>query len=653
MQTIGGGGMANVYLAEDTILKRKVAIKVLRLEYANDDEFIARFHREAHSATSLSHPNIVNIYDVGEEDGIYYMVMEYIDGMTLKKYIQTYGALPVEEVLDIMKQITSAIAHAHENGIIHRDIKPQNILIDSYRQIKVTDFGIAVALSATSLTQTNSVLGSVHYLSPEQARGGMANSKSDIYSLGIVMYESLMGKLPFSGESAVSIAIKHLQNETPSLREVKQEIPQSVENIVLRSTAKDPYYRYESVYEMEDELETALEPSKVNVKKFSVPAEDGEITRAIPVFKEDSYKTKATEETLIHTTGNHVASDQQAATEQGSKQPKNKKIKKKKKSFIWLLITTFFIVVLGTSSAIAIPYLLQPKDVEVIDVAGMEYEEALIALRDLELEAVRETMFSDEVAEGYVIKSDPEAGSIVKEGQTVTLFSSKGKERSEFSNYIGKEYSQTKRLLEEKGYKEVIAYEKHSDRPVGEIISQIQPQPESQVIPEETNVIFEISRGPELILLSSLTGMAEQEARDYLDQQNLQAVVSRENSQEIAEGIVIRQHPAPFSQLEENSTVELVISEGPVELPSITHSVTFTVPYTSEEEGEEQTVQIYVEDENRDYSEIFKEGTITSDTEYTVRLVIPPNEVGKFKVIQEEEQIIEREIAYDENGEDE
>src|SRR5699024_1100666 len=240
--TIGGSGSANVYVAREKILERDVAIKVLRLEYANDGEFIARLDREAQSDTSLPHPNIVNIYDVGEENHILYMVMEYVDGMTLKEYIQRYRPLEVHMALDIMKQITDAIAHAHANDIVHRDIKPQNILIDTYGQVKVTDFGIAIALSATALTQTNAVLGSVHYLSPEQARGGVATKKSDIYSLGIVLYELLTGRIPFSNESPVSIALKHLHNDTPSVRRFNQDFPQSVDNIVLKATAKDPFH---------------------------------------------------------------------------------------------------------------------------------------------------------------------------------------------------------------------------------------------------------------------------------------------------------------------------------------------------------------------------------------------------------------------------
>src|SRR5699024_2764671 len=228
---IGGGGMANVYLAWDTILDREVAVKVLRTEYANETEFITRFDREAQAASSLTHPNIVSIYDVGEEDDVLYMVMEYIDGMTLKEYIQNYHPIPVDQAIDIMKQIASAIALAHEHNIVHRDIKPQNILIDNDGNVKVTDFGIAMAISSTALTQTNSILGSVHYVSPEQARGGLATKKSDIYSIGIVLFELLTGRIPFSGQSPVAIALKHLQSDTPSVRKSNPEIPQSVENI--------------------------------------------------------------------------------------------------------------------------------------------------------------------------------------------------------------------------------------------------------------------------------------------------------------------------------------------------------------------------------------------------------------------------------------
>ena len=243
IKSIGEGGMANVYLAWDVILNRQVAVKVLRGDLAGDDKFIRRFQREAKSVSDLSHPNIVEVYDVGEEEGQHYIVMEYIDGRTLKQLIQKRGALTVPEVVDIMVQLTDGLAHAHEAYIIHRDIKPQNIMILDNGIIKITDFGIAMTMNATQLTQTNSVMGSVHYLPPEQAAGKSATVKSDIYSAGILMYELLIGSVPFKGDNAVEIALKQMKEKLPSVRKQNPLIPQSVENILIKATAKNPKNR--------------------------------------------------------------------------------------------------------------------------------------------------------------------------------------------------------------------------------------------------------------------------------------------------------------------------------------------------------------------------------------------------------------------------
>ena len=240
IRSIGEGGMANVYLGYDTILDRKVAIKILRGDLSNDEKFVRRFQREALSASSLAHPNIVEMYDVGEDDGLYYIVMEYIDGLTLKQLLKKRGSITLSEALDIMLQLTDGMGHAHDSYIIHRDLKPQNIMIKDDGQIKITDFGIAMALNSTQLTQTNSVMGSVHYLPPEQASGKGATIKSDIYSMGIIFYELLTGKLPFKGDNAVEIALKQMRDPLPSIKEDNQEIPQSIENIILKATAKNP-----------------------------------------------------------------------------------------------------------------------------------------------------------------------------------------------------------------------------------------------------------------------------------------------------------------------------------------------------------------------------------------------------------------------------
>lgn len=641
VEPIGGGGMANVYLARDTILKRDVAIKVLRLEYANDEEFIARFHREAQSAISLAHPHIVDIYDVGEEDDIYYMVMEFVNGMTLKKYIQNYGPIPVDQALDILKQLTDAISHAHENGIIHRDIKPQNILIDRSLNVKVTDFGIAMALSATSLTQTNSVLGSVHYLSPEQARGGMATKKSDIYSLGIVLFELLTGRLPFSGQSAVSIALKHLQSETPSVRRWNPNVPQSVENIVLKATAKDPFHRYESIQEMEKDIESSLLPERMNEPKFAVPHnDDDEVTKAIPIITNDTFKDRKTDDTIVHTT-NH-----------GKGSPRlSKQEKKAKRRFRpWLLSIVLILIVAGIAALFALPKLFIPADVEIVDVTGMNFEEAFNELSSLHLKVERETMNSQEIPEGHVIKTEPEAGMVVKEGATITVYSSLGKEKVEFKDYLHKSFDQIERLLkDELGYKDVIAYPKISEQPVGEIITQIQPKPGEKVIPEETTVIFEISNGPPKVTVQPLKGKTEEEIRTYINSEdNLSFNLIREFSDDVPEGTVIKQDPEGYTEVPKGSVVDVYISKGPEIKPPVTKKVSFTVELNKDSFLSSQLVSIYIDDLNHDINELYDHEFINEDTEFTVELTIPQHGVGEYKVMRNDEVVIDQTVPYEE-----
>ena len=268
IRSIGEGGMANVYLARDLILDREVAVKILRGDLAGDEKFVRRFQREAIAASSLSHPNIVEMYDVGEDDGNYFIVMEYVEGKTLKSLIKKRGALTLSETIDIMLQVTSGLMCAHESYIIHRDIKPQNILILDDGQVKITDFGIAMALNSNELTQTNSVMGSVHYLPPEQANGTGSTVQSDIYSAGILMYELLVGKLPFKGENAVEIAIKQMKDKIPSVCEINPDIPQSVENVILKATAKNPKNRYKTAKDMHDDLKTVLSEERKNEEKW-------------------------------------------------------------------------------------------------------------------------------------------------------------------------------------------------------------------------------------------------------------------------------------------------------------------------------------------------------------------------------------------------
>lgn len=648
-RTIGGGGMANVYLAHDMILDRDVAIKVLRLEFANDPEFIERFDREAQAATSLSHPNIVNIYDVGEEEHILYMVMEYIDGLTLKEYIMQQGPLEVEETIRIMKQLTDAIAHAHANGLIHRDIKPQNILVDQVGNVKVTDFGIAIALSATSLTQTNSILGSVHYLSPEQARGGMATKKSDIYSLGIVLYELLTAQLPFSGQSPISIALKHLQNETPSVRNIDPSIPQSVENIVLKATAKDPFHRYANVHEMEAALELALDPAYMNEALYEPPVEAGEETKAIPIITNDQYPTNVNheEETLVHEetmpTKNLTEKQHNKSLE---KKPKKKKRFRKTK---WFLIIFLLLIVGGLVTF----FMLKPADVKIPDLEGEPYDEAVEMLSELKLKVNKKVAFSEDIEENHVFKTDPSAGRTVKENTTIDVYVSDGKEKEAFEDYVGQNFSQVEKLLEDAGYKEVRFYEKTSDKPVGEIITQIQPPAGQEVVPSDTIVIFEISDGPEMINLSNLSGLTVSEAETYAEKYNLTLEKSETYSDSVEEGIIISQSPEANTDVTIGSTVSITVSLGRESQPPRSHKVSFTVPFKpkKDEDGElatEQDVQIYVGDMNENISDVFHEDVITKDQKFDLTLVIEEGKTAEYKVVRDGEVIIERKVSYEE-----
>ncbi|WP_423801669.1 Stk1 family PASTA domain-containing Ser/Thr kinase [Neobacillus sp. SAB-20_R2A] len=640
---IGGGGMANVYLAHDMILDRDVAVKMLRLDFANDEEFIRRFHREAQSATSLAHPNIVNIFDVGEEDDLYYIVMEFVDGNTLKQYIQQNSPLKVEEAIEIMKQLTSAISHAHHNHIIHRDIKPHNILVDHDGNVKITDFGIAMALSATSITQTNSVLGSVHYLSPEQARGGMANRKSDIYSLGIVMFELLTGRLPFSGESAVSIALKHLQSETPSVRRWNPNIPQSVENIVLKATAKDPFHRYNSVDEMEEDLRTALDPDRLFEPKFIIPIDD-EATKAIPIITNDK-PLKNLDETIVHT------SEKNTGGSGGTSDLKQGKgANKKRRKWPIVLTSLLVLLVLLGLSAYFVPGLISAKDVKIPDVSGMKEDDAISKLRQQGLTIdKRIKLTDDEIEKGSVIKTNPEAATVVKEKSKVTLYISTGKEKYELSDYVGRQYDDVVRLLDNQNFKDIKKTEKYDDSEPGTILSQ-NPSGGEKVVPEDTVLEFEVSKGPEKIVLMDLTQYSVKAAQDYAASVGLTLDASEEQYNEtIPRGMIISQEPKQGTQLQKGDKVSVIVSKGKEEKPprEITKEITIDYePPLPGQPGQKQEVRIYIDDMNHNMSVPADVFSITETTTRQIKLIIVEGKKASYQVFRDSKVIAEETINY-------
>lgn len=438
IKSIGEGGMANVYLAYDTILDRNVAIKLLRGDLANDEKFVRRFQREALSASSLAHPNIVEVYDVGEDSGQYYIVMEYIEGKHLKALLKKRGKLTVSEVVDIMLQITDGMSVAHDSYIIHRDIKPQNIMILENGIVKITDFGIAMAMNATQLTQTNSVMGSVHYLPPEQASGKGSTLQSDIYSMGILMYELLTGKLPYRGDNAVEIALKHLKEPLPSIKEELPNIPQSIENIILKATNKNVKNRYTDAREMHEDLTTCLDDSRINEPRitFKYPNTDIDDTKMLKVAKEKKEEVK-----------------QEVAEAPIVKQISGDDLKKDKKLLIKLFSIFTGLVVIITTVVILIPLMTNKSQIKVPDVSGMSVSEAITTLQDagFTVSDEQEEESSTDIPEGEITRTMPSAGSKKKKGYEITLYVSLGDTKITIEDYTDENYLEVQGALKALG----------------------------------------------------------------------------------------------------------------------------------------------------------------------------------------------------------
>ena len=422
IKSIGEGGMANVYLAYDTILDRNVAVKVLRGDLATDEKFVRRFQREALSASSLSHPNIVEVYDVGEDNGQYYIVMEYIEGCQLKQLLKKRGRLTLSEVIDIMLQITDGLSVAHDAYIIHRDIKPQNIMILDSGLVKITDFGIAMAMNSTQLTQTNSVMGSVHYLPPEQANGKGSTLQSDIYSMGILMYELLTGELPYKGDNAVEIALKHLKEKIPSVREKFPEIPQSVENIIIKATAKNPKNRYADARSMNEDLRTCLDDSRANEPKIVLP---------YPEFDEDRKPKSSTK-----SQSKNDAIVKEIKTEEVENTKRDNKV------LITLFAVFTGIVIVITSIIVLLPIITNQKEIKVPDVSGLDISDAINTLQNegFKIADQQKEQASDDVPEGKVVKTNPVAGVKKTKGSEITLYISTGNEGFTMEDFTGKNY---------------------------------------------------------------------------------------------------------------------------------------------------------------------------------------------------------------------
>ena len=580
---LGTGGMATVWLGYDTILDRQVAIKTFKID-ANDEDAVKRFNREAKAVTSLSHPNIVSIYDVENEGEFYYLILEYVEGMTLKDYMIKNPRMPIETIVHIAKQIAAGLSHAHQNGIIHRDIKPQNILMNENLTCKITDFGIARAYGDTTLTQTNQMLGTVYYLSPEQARGNVATAQSDIYSLGILIFEMITGQIPFKGESAVAIALKHLQEELPDIDKYRDNVPQSVKNIVLQATMKNPNERYISSKELFEDLSTVLNPERLHENKytgFKIPTEPVQNnnynqTQYIdrnPIdvphgysdynnYNEEDDYYDYEEDQRQNNNNNREYQNKQYKNSYNSVSKKNDKEQTSKAKHIFFAILAMVVIIVG--AFFTYNYLIGANSVSAPDVRNKSLEEAKVTIVKAGLEVGDITeVASDDVKEKTVIDSDPKAGKKVRKGSKVDLRVSSGKKTVDMPNFVGIDEENVRRNASKLGFKNITVEKVESDRyDTGKVVSQNIPAG-TEIVPKEKELIIQVSSGKKKVSMPNLIGEESSRAESIIASYGFKNVSYKEEYSDKEAGTVISQSIRSGSSIiPSEESLEIIISKG-------------------------------------------------------------------------------------------
>ena len=543
LEKIGEGGMAVVYKAKDRLLNRFVAVKILRPEYTRDAQFVDSFRRESQAAAGLESPNIISIYDVGKEGNIYFIVMEYIDGMSLSDVIKVEAPMDYKAAISITKQIASALSVAHSHNIIHRDIKPHNIMMKSDGTAKLGDFGIAKAVSDSTLTETSKIIGSVHYFSPEQARGSYVDERSDIYSLGIILYEMLTGKVPFDGDNPVQVALMHINDEIIPPSRIVSGIPPALEKVVMKATDKFQTNRYASADEMLEDLN--------NIEFVSNTVGDS-------MFVSDE-TTQAVYD---------ARQRQELEQEQDDEEYEEEKPKKKKKSKRGLIIG-ILVALLAISGAAAAAYFFWPeeiKTVEVPDVSGLSYSQAKSLLKAKNLEIKRgDDVKSDTIEKGKVVSQNPEKDEEVEEGTVVTVNISAGLETSEVPNMIGKYYSaDTSTVLKSYNFEEGdISYAKSDDFEEGQIIDQDPSAGAKREVGTKINLVVCSGKKTEEVAVPSLTGLTLEEAVSKLKKAGLKrGQVDYEQSDVYGEGFVMWQQYQAGTALKKGTKVDIIVSQG-------------------------------------------------------------------------------------------
>jgi eukaryotic-like serine/threonine-protein kinase len=625
IERIGGGGMALVYKAQDILLNRNVAVKVLRQQFVHDEEFIRRFRREAQSAASLSHSNVVSIYDVGQEDEIHYIVMEYVEGKNLNEIIKERAPLQVDEAVRIASQICDALEHAHQNQIIHRDIKPHNILIGRNGRVKVTDFGIARAVTSTTITQTGSVVGSVHYFSPEHAKGVVTGEKSDLYSLGIVLYQMLTAQLPFLGESPISVALKHLQEEFEEPRKINPLIPQSVENVILKSMRKNPEERYQSADEMLQDLETCLLPGRRNESKLEFAhLDDEDQTRVIPAIKPQQMGMSSN------------GSDAPVQSGESGQLPSKQSSKKnRKRAIFWVTLVLVLLLAMGglvyyVQSALVVP------DVKVPSVLTLTEDQAKVNLTKLGLliEEPVQHEYKEGIAPGVVFYQSYPADSLVKEGTKISLRVGIAKPLTPMPDVKGQSYENAVKLLTAQQIKEtqIQQNEQFSDQPVGTVLSQT-PAANESFDKDSVQVVLTVSKGANTVKMPNLVGMTQNQAENEVKKMGLKVgSIKEEYSYEQEKGKVTKQWPSEAgSELPPNTEITIYVSTG---YPPEAIILPFNVPVAPKEEGKNSKIRITYTDARGENQE-WGSRTINTTQVFTINLLMAPNKDSVVSVFRD------------------
>ncbi|HEX0255226.1 TPA: Stk1 family PASTA domain-containing Ser/Thr kinase [Streptococcus pneumoniae] len=560
VKQIGRGGMADVYLAKDLILDgEEVAVKVLRTNYQTDPIAVARFQREARAMADLDHPHIVRITDIGEEDGQQYLAMEYVAGLDLKRYIKEHYPLSNEEAVRIMGQILLAMRLAYTRGIVHRDLKPQNILLTPDGTAKVTDFGIAVAFAETSLTQTNSMLGSVHYLSPEQARGSKATVQSDIYAMGIIFYEMLTGHIPYDGDSAVTIALQHFQKPLPSVIAENSSVPQALENVIIKATAKKLTNRYRSVSEMYVDLSSSLSYNRRNESKLIFDETSKADTKTLPKVSQSTLTSIP--KVQAQTEHKSIKNPSQAVTEE-TYQPQAPKKHRFKMRYLILLAS----LVLVAASLIWI-LSRTPATIAIPDVAGQTVAEAKATLKKANFEIGEEkTEASEKVEEGRIIRTDPGAGTGRKEGTKINLVVSSGKQSFQISNYVGRKSSDVIAELKEKKVPDnliKIEEEESNESEAGTVLKQSLPEGTTYALSKATQIVLTVAKKATTIQLGNYIGRNSTEVISELKQKKVPEnliKIEEEESSESEPGTIMKQSPGAGTTYDVSKPTQIVLT---------------------------------------------------------------------------------------------